>query len=256
MGTPSFSLALVWDKSCAPAGIGELMETLERCFPRPRVFNVRITLSEARACLHFSVDYALYSRKTLSQVKLEVMESGGRMVELLQLPEDKRAEFNAQFLLPARGAAMHLRSLKDCARPIQEHLAKRSRGDLYLNGFSGEAMHPRFEITTPSAPRLRAELPGRRRRPRFSCNLQVQLEAGDNLVHGLATNISMGGVFVCTSHHSLHSRLRLKLQLPDGHLVQTTARVAHVVNHREPGGVGLAFNPEDQAFAQELKQYF
>jgi hypothetical protein len=255
MGTPSFSLALVWEKSCAPTGICELIQTLDRYFPRPKVFNVKVTLSEARACLLFSVDYALYSQRTLSLVKLEVLESGGRMVELLQLPEDKRAAFNAEFLLPARGASLHLRSLKDCAGPIREHLSKPPAGWLQINGFTHEPLFPRVEITAPPAPRWKSELPSRRRRPRFSCSMEVQLQAGNDFVHGLATNISRGGIFVCNNQHALDSRLCLKIQLPDGHLLQTKARVAHVLDQR-PGGMGLAFNPDDLDFARELEGYF
>src|ERR1700694_3243575 len=171
------------------------------------------------------------------------MQSGGRLVDLLRIPEDKREEFSAQFLIPTHGAALKLNRLKDCARPIQEHLTKLARAG------RDKAL---VATTTSAARRWLCQLPSRRRLPRFGCSLQVQLEAGSGFVYGLVTNISLGGLFVCTTQHALKSELFLKVQLPDGYLLQTTARVVHVVERRAPGGVGLVFSPADPALTREL----
>jgi hypothetical protein len=177
-----------------------------------------------------------------------VIQSGGRMVDLLRIPEDKREEFSAQFLIPTHGAALRLNRFKDCAGPIQEHLNKLARGGVRDQGL--------VATTTSAARRWLSQLPSRRRLPRFGCRLQVQLQAGSGFVYGLVTNISLGGLFVCTSQHALKSELFLKVQLPDGYLLQTTARVVHVVDRRAPGGVGLAFSPADPALTRELARCF
>jgi hypothetical protein len=249
MGTPAFSLALLWDRSSSPIGIKQLMENLDSYFPCSKIFNIALTLSETNACLHFSIDVSLSTRGTLAQVELEVMQSGGRMVDLLRIPEDKREEFSAQFLIPAHGAALRLNRFKDCAGWIQEHLIKLARGGVRDKG---------LVATTASAAARRwlSQLPSRRQLPRFGCSLQVQLQAGNGFVYGLVTNISLGGLFVCTSQRALKSELFLKVQLPDGYLLQTTARLVHVEERHAPGGVGLAFSPADPAFTRELARSF
>jgi uncharacterized protein (TIGR02266 family) len=246
MGSPTFKLALLWDNTSSSAAIKPLIESLESHFPTSKVSNVAVTLSQAMACLHFSVDFSLYAKKTLSQVDSEVKASGGQFVELLRIPEDKREAFKAKFLLPARGAPSTFNSLKDCPRPIQEHLTKLARGI---------RDEPLAEPTAPAAPpRPR---PNRRRAPRFTCNLDVEFQTEKGFVHEHATNISKGGIFVCTSQRPTpNSQLCLKIQLPNRNLLETTARVLYVLEQPAPGGVGLAFSNDDAVFASQVERYF
>jgi Tfp pilus assembly protein PilZ len=257
MGIAAFRLAVLWENTFSAGSVERLVESLERRFGS-KVSNVVVTLTEERACLQFSVDFSLYTRRTLSEVDTDVQKSGGRLVELLRLPEDKRQEFNAKFLHPTRGAPLTLNHLSDCARPIQHHLTKLAsmpKDQVLVTPPSGITRLP--VITPPFGVRQPTSQPSNRRHElRFGCTLQVQMQNGSGLVHGLATNISQGGIFVCTSQHALKPELTLKVQLPNGRLLQTTARVAHVVDNRAPGGVGLAFDPADAVIARELERCF
>lgn len=71
-----------------------------------------------------------------------------------------------------------------------------------------------------------------------------------------ALNISKGGVFVRTHQRpALNSELAVKLQLPNGQVIQTVARVVHVLDHPTSGGVGLAFTRDDPGFTKKLEVY-
>jgi uncharacterized protein (TIGR02266 family) len=210
------------------------------------VSNVALTLSPATACLHFSVDFSVYSRGALNQLESEVKKSGGRLIELLRIPEEKREAFKAQFLLPPGGAPMTFSHLKLTARPLEEHLVKLAAAD-----------HVRRVpvITQPSAP-ARAPLPQQRQSPRFSVNLEVHFQTESDFVREHASNLSKGGIFLNTKERPpLNSELGLKIRLPNNELIQTTARVVHHVEQPAPGGVGLAFNQDDSGFEQMLENY-
>ena len=248
MGTPTFKLALLWGNTSSSAAIKPLIDSLDCHFPSSKVSNVSVTLSQAMVCLHFSVDFSLYAKKTLSQVDSEVKTSGGQFVELLRIPEDKREVFKAKFLVPARGAPSTFKCLKDCAHPIQEHLTNLAKG-------IGE--EPFAEPTAPAAPPRPRPLPSRRRAPRFTCNLEVEFQTDKGVVQEHATHISKGGIFVCTSQRPTRdSELRLKIQLPNRPPLETTARVLYVLEQPAPGGVGLVFSKDDVVFAREVARYF
>jgi uncharacterized protein (TIGR02266 family) len=239
-------LALLWHGTSSPADVKQLIENLESYFPGSNVSDIAVTLSQAMTCLYFSVDFSLYAKSTLAQVESDVKQSGGRLVELLRIPEDKREVFKAEFLFPAHGARSTFNHLKDCARPIQEHLTKLARGTQ-----QAQLVQPISQVAShPSQPAKRQET-------RFSCNLEVELRTDKGLVREQAANISMGGIFVRTSQRpALNSELGLKMRLPNGQLMETTVRVVHVLDQPPPGGVGLAFSRDDGRFMRMLERYF
>jgi hypothetical protein len=246
MRTQTFRLAVLWENSSPPTGIQQLIENLDTRFPTSKVSDVALTLSPGILALQFSLDFSLYGRTTMSQVESEVTKSGGRLVELLRIPEAKRDAFVAQFLLPPRGAPLAFKNLKDCVAPLQRHLAKQGRGIAPAEPGASVAS---AESWTP-------KMPNRRRASRFACKLPVQLQTDQGLIPGLATNISLTGIFVSTADRPpLQSEVSLRLQLPNGHWLQTKAQVVHLLEKALAGGVGLKFNP-DPAFARDLERYF
>jgi len=246
VGKPTFTLALLWDATSSPATVKQLVESLDSHFPSPNVSNIAVTLSPAMACLHFSVDFSLYAKNTLAQVDSEVKASGGRFVELLRIPEDKREVFKTEFLLPAHGAPSTFNHLKDCGRPIQEHLTKLARGTQQAT-----VVQPTTRVASQPSQG------SKRQATRFNCDLQVEFRTDQGLVREHAANISTGGIFVRTSQRpSLDSELGLKVWLPNGQLLQTTVRVVHILDQPVPGGLGLAFSRDDRDFMRMIERYF
>ena len=67
----------------------------------------------------------------------------------------------------------------------------------------------------------------------------------------------MGGIFICTSQRpELNSTVGIRIKLPNGQPLQTTARVVHIQDVPDPGGVGLAFSQGDRVFMHLLERYF
>jgi uncharacterized protein (TIGR02266 family) len=243
---PTFSLALLWDATSSPDSVKQLIESLDTRFPPSNVSNIGVTLSEV-ACLHFSIDFSLYVKKTLAQVTSEVEKSGGRFIELLRLPEDKREEFRAKYLVPTGAASSTFKQLRDCGPRIQDHVTKLSKG-----------IHE-AHLVQPAIRAATSQSSGRPRRQatRYGCNLEVEIQTDNGFVRERALNISIGGIFVRTSRRpALNSELGLKVCLPNGQQLQTKARVVHVKDEPAPGGVGLRFSQDDGVFMGLLQRYF
>lgn len=116
---------MLWDGTATPANAKRLVEGLDAHFPESNVSNIALTPSAGLACLHFSVDFACYARATLAQVETDVQRSGGRFIELLRIPEEKRDSFRAQFLMPPRGSEpMAFSNFKQAAESLRGHLSK------------------------------------------------------------------------------------------------------------------------------------
>ena len=244
MANPTFSLAILWDASASAPAVQRVVENLETTFEASAVSNLAVIQLPSMACLHFTVDFSAYSRATLTQLESDTTKSGGRFIELLRIPEDKREAFKAQFLMPAQGSILACGSFKECSRPLAESLGKLA---------AGRAEVP---MAKPSPPPARQTSSDMRQAPRFNVNLQVEFDNEADFAREHTINISKGGVFVRTTQRpALNSELGLRIKLPNGQVIQTPARVVHVVDHPQNGGVGLAFSREDQAFASALDQY-
>lgn len=225
--------------------IQRVLTELEGAFQPPVVSNLSLTLSPAMACLHFSVEFSSYSRAALTHLEGETKRSGGRLIELLRIPEDKRPKFKAQFLMPAEGPALACSSFKECARPLLEHLGKLASGKKKDRKDAG--VKPQVPQTAPV---------DQRKSPRFKVNLEVEFKTEADFVREHASVISKGGLFVKTMERpQLNSELGLRLKLPNAQVVETSARVVHVDADPKSGGLGLAFAREDPQFMEALERY-
>jgi uncharacterized protein (TIGR02266 family) len=243
---PTFSLALLWDATSSPGAVKQLIDDLDGHFPATGVSNIGLTLSETIVCLHFSVDFSLYSKKTLAQVGSEVEKSGGRFVELARLPESKLEEFKAQFLIPTPGGRSIFKQLRSCSRALQEHLANLSKG---IGNRPSTQPKARATVHPSTRPKRQAS--------RYGCSLEVEIETNRGFIREQAMNISIGGVFVRTSERpEIDSKLGLKVRFPNGQPMQTTARVVHILERADSGGMGLEFNRNDRVFMRLLERYF
>ena len=246
MAKPTFTLALLWDSNSSPSAVKELIESLDHHFPPTGVSNIGLTLSDAIVCLHFAADFSLYSKKTLAEVGSEVEKSGGKFIELARLPESKLESFKAQFMIPTPGGHSIFKQLRACARALQEHLANLSKG----NGTLPLAPRPRAAVN-------HASIRPKRQATRYRCSLEVEIQTGHGFIREQAMNISIGGVFVRTNERpELESKVGLKVRLPNGQPLQTTARVVHILERSDSGGVGLEFNRNDRVFMRLLERYF
>src|SRR5713101_5420769 len=212
-------LAILWDEMALLQSIQRVLSELESTFLPPVVSNLSLTLSPAMACLHFNVEFSSYSRGTLTHLEGETKRSGGRLIELLRIPEDKRALFKAQFLMPADGPALACTSFKECARPLLEHLGKLA---------SARKKDPKAPEVKGPAP-LQTQPIAKRQSPRFKVNLEVEFKTEADFVREHASVISKGGLFVQTTERPrLNSELGLRIKLPNGQVIETSARVVHV----------------------------
>ena len=247
MAKPTFTLALLWDAKSAPSAVKELIENLDHHFPPAGVSNIGLTLSDAIVCLHFAADFSLYSKKTLAEAASEVEKSGGKFVELARLPESKLEAFKAQFMIPTPGGRSIFKQLRACGRALQEHLTNLSKG----NGARPSAP-PR-----PRAAVNHASTRPKRQATRYRCSLEVEIQTDHGFIREQAMNISIGGVFIRTNERpELESKVVLKVRLPNGQPLQTTARVVHILERPDSGGVGFEFNRNDRTFMRVLERYF
>ncbi len=246
MGVPTFGLAMLWDAKASPAKAKELVEALDSYWPASSTSNLALTLFPAMACFHFSVQFSAYARGTLAQVDTEVQKSGGRFIELLRIPEEKREAFRLQFLMPARGEPSSFSTFSEVARAVHDHLAKIT---------SQETAVPRGQKqSSPKEPY--AGFANARQQPRYNVNLEVEFSTESDFVKEHALNLSKGGVFIKTKQRPpLNSELGLKLRLPNGQVIETHARVVHVVENPLNGGLGLSFAGDDPVFAKNLEKY-
>jgi uncharacterized protein (TIGR02266 family) len=250
VANPTFGLAVLLDGSASKAAVKRLIESIDTYFPSSNVSNVALSLSPATICLHFCVDFSVYGRASLTQLENEVKKSGGRFIELLRIPEDKRDAFRAQFLVPAGISPVSFGHLNQTVRPIEEHLTK-----LAASNQVGRAPATN-QPSPPASAQTRNRAATQRQSPRYSVNLEVHFQTESDFAREHVRNISSGGIFVTTEERPrLNSELGLRIRLPNGQLLQTTARVVHHLEQPSPGGVGLAFNQDDPEFGRTLEEY-
>jgi len=183
----------------------------------------------------------------LAEAASEVEKSGGKFVELARLPESKLEAFKAQFMIPTPGGRSIFKQLRACGRALQEHLTNLSKG----NGARPSAP-PR-----PRAAVNHASTRPKRQATRYRCSLEVEIQTDHGFIREQAMNISIGGVFIRTNERpELESKVALKVRLPNGQPLQTTARVVHILERSDSGGVGLEFNRNDRVFMRLLERYF
>src|SRR5262244_2243624 len=245
-GVPKFGLAMLWDVKASPASAKTLVEGLDSHFPPSAVSDLAVALFPAMACFHFSVEFSAYSRTTLNELDGAVQKSGGRLIELLRIPEEKREAFRARFLMPPRGEPVSCGSFGEVARLLHEHLVKFASDQAAKPGGS--------KPSGPSEPY--GGFATARQEPRYQVNLEVEFRSAVEFSREYALNISKGGIFIKTKQRApLNSEVTLKLRLPSGQVIETSARVVHVVENPLSGGIGLAFTRDDPVFKQSLESY-
>src|SRR5262249_33972664 len=98
------------------------------------------------------------------------------------------------------------------------------------------------------------ELP--ERAPRYEVSLDVEFKTEFEFVQEHATNISNGGLFVRTPlRPEVDSEVSIRIKLPNGEILESSARVAHVYSNAERGGVGFEFKSDDPKFRSALDAY-
>jgi uncharacterized protein (TIGR02266 family) len=254
-------LAILWDEMAMLQAIQRVLSELEKAFQPPVVSNLSLTLSPAMACLHFNVEFSSYSRAALTHLEGETKRSGGRFIEMLRIPEEKRALFKAQFLMPPGGPALACASFKECARPLLEHLGKLASARKNEREVKPSAQRQSADTAQKKNPELKPPeqllkpLPDRRA-PRFDVNLEVEFKTDADFVREHASVISKGGLFVQTTQRpKINSELGLRIKLPTGQVLETSARVVHVLADGKAPGLGLAFTGDNRLFTEALDKY-
>lgn len=106
------------------------------------------------------------------------------------------------------------------------------------------------------APAAAAGTAADRRQTRYDVMLGVEFKTEADFVKEHATNISKGGLFIRSKERpKLDTLARISLHLPNGQRLDTVARVVHVLDHPEWGGIGLQFQKGDAAFEAALSTY-
>ena len=94
-----------------------------------------------------------------------------------------------------------------------------------------------------------------RKHRRKDVKLSIELKTDQDVVQAYTANLSLGGIFVRTdTRPALHSEVSLRMRLPNGEVLETAARVVHVVEDSETGGVGLEFVGSDEMMVH-LQRY-
>jgi len=237
MAPPNFIVAFVWEGSAHADGAAKMIEGLADSLD-VKAAGMSVVRKRGLAALKLNLEFSLYSRGLLTRFGDMAKHAGAHFVEFLRIPAEMRDKFEQQFLRPDEGAPESFDSFILASRAVRKHL-------------SGGEPAPAPAAPSPRPPDIQD-----RKAPRFSCELGVEFKTAEEFVKEYATNISKGGLFVRTKARPLlNSEAMLSLQLPDGQKLQTLARVVHVLDHAEHGGVGLAFPPGNTPLGAALEKY-
>ena len=96
-----------------------------------------------------------------------------------------------------------------------------------------------------------------RAHPRTILEVEVSFETESHFFAGLTRDISEGGLFLATYRAlSVGARVSLSLSLPDGALdVTGTVRWSRDANDGSTPGVGIAFDPLDEAATKRITRF-
>lgn len=246
MASPTFELAFVWDSKSLHELVKAFVEGLETVFPPTGAQDLAVTLRPTLAVLSLKPSFTLYARSTMNQLESDAKRSGGRIVEMLRLPPDERESFRKHFLLAVSGEPQMFSQYKSAAAAISDH----------IRGMTSVEARPRAPAPAKETKPPPVLQKSGRTSPRYSVNLDVEFKTQLDFVREHATNISKGGIFIRTTQRpGLNSEIGVKLKLPNGQLVETPARVVHVMDHPEHGGIGVSFPPGNSALATTLEKY-
>jgi uncharacterized protein (TIGR02266 family) len=248
---PTFGIVLNWDAPARAPQAAALIRDLSVTFPREKVTNLEVIRRSASAVLYLEVSFELYGRAVLKDVEEKVGKSGGQMVELMRLGETEKAQFKAKFMTSAYGASPNYEAYAEAAKALEAHLG--SLGVAPVRQPAAPEAKP-----APAAPKSAAKpaTPEARKDIRIEVELAIEFKTETEFVTEYTRNLSKGGVFVKTGQRpQQNTYAALKIHLPNGQTLETSARVVHVLDHPEFGGVGLAFEKRDPAFEAALSKY-
>ena len=234
---PTFEIALVWSSAERAHEATRFVVGLEQHVPRTSLTRLEIMPGQSVAVLAFEADFSIYQEALVRDLSTGAKRCGGRLVEVLRLNSRVREEFRRQFL-QGTGTPFPCASYEEAATILAQRLAA-------LPSCPGQ-----------DAPKQDAPHTPTRRDQRHEVQLVVEFKTNAAFVAEYASNISKGGIFVRTSERPQpNTYVELRLHLPDGRDLTTSARVVHVFEHPEHGGVGLAFENRYPAFQKALAEY-
>ena len=257
MATPTFGIALVWETPERAQQAATLVRELAVTFPREKATKVEVVKRPTSVVLFLELDYGLYGRAVLKDVEERTAKAGGQLVELQRMGDGERAQFKAKFLVSPLGPNSQHEAYSGAAKAIQDHLDAVRAGTVAWPAAPPPPV-PSQPAGAPAAARAARAPAGinLRKDIRLDVELEVEFKSETEFVTEYTRNLSKGGVFVKTGQRPKQNTwAALKLHLPDGRHLETTARVVHVLDHPEFGGVGLAFEKRDPAFEAELAKY-
>ncbi|MBX7102128.1 MAG: PilZ domain-containing protein [Myxococcaceae bacterium] len=270
MAAPSFAVVFIWESSASPGAAATFIEQLKDTVPAEKV-TLSVALRPTSAALNMQLDFSLYSRAMLATLERAATAAQGRFVELMRVAAEQRDKFKQQFMVGVDGAAVDMRTYEGAAKMIKDHLGGTVVGVPRPSPSPAPDPSPVARAPAPSrppppsrpveAPRAPPVLkptdgPSRRADQRFDAELQVAFGTEADFRREYSANISKGGLFLKTSARpALNSETTLAITLPNGQTLTTSARVVHVQDHPQYGGLGLAFGKGSAAFEAGLKAY-
>jgi len=273
--SPTFEIVFSWDQPLAARKAAAFIASLSEALPAEKVSCLQVIRRVSSVLLEVEIDFGLFSPAGLQELEGRAARAGGRMVELMRLEEMAREQFKREFLQSQMGEPTRYEAFSEAAKAVEAHLAtvqtspRSAPGrppppsiDLPKIASESDSL-PQRSATTPNlvsrTPVLRPTPPSVAsvpRQPRYEVQLAVEFKTESAFVTEYASNLSKGGVFVRTSERpKANTYIALKLRLPDGRTLETSARVVHCFDHPELGGVGLAFEKRDPRFEEELSKY-
>jgi uncharacterized protein (TIGR02266 family) len=283
-----YGLAILWPAGTAPDKASDLVGSLQEAFPSDKVEVIQVARLSEGANLHIRLNLSPYPRPLVERLKRDVQKAEGQFVELWRLSKDERDSFRASHL-PTNDGALQVKDFQSAAREVKSHLVRlpkpsRPKPEVGLKkpapvpvqatkqevvsapsveneeplmDFPEELDFPLTdtEASDGTGTAVSSE-PPQRRWPRIPCQLDVEFKTAYDFVLEHASNICNGGIFVKTQERpAIDSEVGLKLRLPNGRILESKARVAHVLDDPTHGGVGAEFLREDPEFTQALDDY-
>jgi uncharacterized protein (TIGR02266 family) len=254
MAAPTFTVACLWECNARVEQVSSVILSLAELVEAGKV-SLSGALRSNGVALQLVMDFSLYQRALLGKLAAKVEWSDGRFIELLRIREDQREKFREQFLKPSNGEPQAFPNFGEAARAIREHLARLKpsspppaatpTGPAATPSRAPRAPLPRSVASAPEAVKaVPAPVLNARSATRFEVQVEVEFKTDEEFVREYATNISKGGMFVRTSRRpALNSEVEMVVKLPSGQTVDLVARVVHVLDSPEHGGLGLAFTP-------------
>lgn len=237
---PSFSVVAQWSFGANGPAAAKAVRGLADALSRVKLEKVQLVRSAAEVVLHLRLDAPRYPAEAVKAAAKAVEGSRGRWIDLWKLPKPERDAFRTQRLAGEGRRSTEPKDLESAASLVEAAIPS----------LKEDAPRP-----APAPPPAPASGP-KRQSERHQVRLEVEFQTELDFVKEHAENISNGGLFVRTElSPEVDSVVEVRVKLPSGQWLSSTARVAHVQGQAERKGVGLQFLSEDPAFQEALDRY-